>query len=71
MSEEEKTAPVVAEEPKVEEAGEDAPAKEEESTATFEPVVRHVDSTQSVIARRLEFLCRLYILYDAVVARDP
>jgi hypothetical protein len=43
MSEEEKTAPVVAEEPKEEEAapaGEDAPAKEEESTATFEPVVR-------------------------------
>jgi hypothetical protein len=62
MSEEEKTAPVVTEEPKVEEAapaGEDAPAKEEESTATFEPVVRQV-KFQSVIARRLEFPCRLY-----------
>jgi hypothetical protein len=54
MSEEEQTAPVVSEEPKEEEAvasgeatGEDAPAKEEESTATFEPVV----SPQSVIAR--------------------
>jgi hypothetical protein len=62
MSEEEKTAPVVTEEPKVEEAapaGEDAPAKEEESTATFEPVVRQV-KFQLVIARRLEFPCRLY-----------
>jgi hypothetical protein len=50
MSEEEKTAPVVAEAPKEEEAGEDAPVKEEESTATFEPVVRHVNSTQSLRA---------------------
>jgi hypothetical protein len=71
MSEEEKTAPVVAEEPKEEEAapaGEDAPAKEEESTATFEPVVRQVNiGVHSVIALRLEFPCRLYT-HDAIVA---
>jgi hypothetical protein len=54
MSEEEKTAPVEPEEVKEEDdaapAGEDAPAREEESTATFAPVVRQVKSTQSLRA---------------------